>query len=316
MEHVRRFFLKKLKVHVKYDKYKSFNDIEEQEGKMNRKYFIPVIFIILLFSCQKKEDIGVSPEISFSDTPLTDRLYTDITYDWKIKENFKGFKKNYKIYVHFWDKNKKILFQDDHYPPIPTNSWSKEKEIKYTRKIYIPPFIDEFDPQFKGEEIVKLSIGFYNPDDKEDQFNVYNKKLTIYPPPIDTPVIIYEEGWYDREMNPETYLKEWRWTAKEATCVIDNPHRDALLVVKGGVNKEVFQDQKVIFKINNQVIEEFIPETGFFEKFINVKKEMLGKNDVFKLTIATDKTFIPAKIIPSSSDERELGIQISFLYFR
>ncbi|MCP2597584.1 hypothetical protein NLC93_06930, partial [Candidatus Aminicenantes bacterium AC-335-G13] len=266
--------------------------------------------------CKKKEDVGVYLEISFSDTPLTDRLYTDMIYHWKTKENFKGFDKDYKIYVHFWDKNEKILFQDDHYPPVPTSTWIKGKEVKYSRKIYIPSFIDEFDPEFKGEETLKLSIGFYNPDNKQDKFNVFNKKLTVYPPPIDTPEIIYEDGWYNKEINPDAQIKEWRWTAKEATCIIDNPRRDALLVIKGGVNKEVLPDQRVIIKINDKVIADFIPESGIFEKFIKVKKEILGNNDIFKLIIATDKTFIPAKVYPSSNDERELGIQVSFLYFR
>jgi hypothetical protein len=287
-----------------------------KEGRMLRKFLIAFLIIIFLFSCKKKADLGVSPEITFSDTPLTDQLYTEITYLWKMRENFKGFNKNYKIYVHFWGKNEKILFQDDHYPPIPTTQWTKDKEVKYTRKIYIPKFIDEFDPQFKGEEIVEVSIGFYNPDDKKDQFNVYNKKIKFYPPPIDTPVIVYESGWYDKEMNPDAHIKEWRWTAKEAVCIIDNPYRDALLVIKGGVNKEVYKDQKVIIKINDNVIEEFIPETGYFEKFIKVKKEILGDKEIFKLIIATDKTFIPAEFYPNSTDERELGIQVSFLYFR
>jgi hypothetical protein len=43
---------------------------------------------------------------------------------------------------------------------------------------------------------------------------------------------------------------------------------------------------------------------------------MLGEKDEFILTITTDKTFIPAKVVPNSKDERELGVQISFIYFR
>ena len=57
-------------------------------------------------------------------------------------------------------------------------------------------------------------------------------------------------------------------------------------------------------------------DDSFFEKSYDVKKEMLGEGDEFYLTIATDKVFIPAQIIPDSTDERELGLQVSFLYFR
>ena len=120
----------------------------------------------------------------------------------------------------------------------------------------------------------------------------------------------------DLEINTDAYLKEWRWTGKEARCIIDNTHRDALMVIKGGVNLEALDEQKIIFKINDLVLDEFIPEESYFEKSYNIKKEMLGEDDEFYLTIVTDKTFVPAKIDPNSSDERELGVQISFIYFR
>ena len=58
------------------------------------------------------------------------------------------------------------------------------------------------------------------------------KKVKVLPPPLDTPEIIYEEGWYDLEINPDSFLKQWRWTASEARCIVDNPHRNALLVIK------------------------------------------------------------------------------------
>jgi hypothetical protein len=43
---------------------------------------------------------------------------------------------------------------------------------------------------------------------------------------------------------------------------------------------------------------------------------MMGDKSEFRLTLATDKTFIPSKLDPSSKDDRELGIQILFIYFR
>lgn len=113
-----------------------------------------------------------------------------------------------------------------------------------------------------------------------------------------------------------SFLKQWRWTAKEAVCVIDNPHRDATLVIRGGVNLEAVPGQKVIFKINDTVLDEFVPQEAAFEKTYKITREMLGDKDEFRLIVTTDKTFIPAKTIPGSKDERELGVQISFIYFR
>ena len=79
---------------------------------------------------------------------------------------------------------------------------------------------------------------------------------------------------------------------------------------------EAFENQKVIFKINNLILDEFIPEESHFEKSYTIKKEMLGEEDIFYLWICTDKTFVPAKIVPGALDKRELGIQISFIYFK
>jgi len=72
----------------------------------------------------------------------------------------------------------------------------------------------------------------------------------------------------------------------------------------------------VIFKINDLILDEFFPEEDYFDKSYDIKKEMLGEKDKFYLTIETDKTFIPADLNPDSKDKRELGLIISFIYFR
>jgi hypothetical protein len=63
-------------------------------------------------------------------------------------------------------------------------------------------------------------------------------------------------------------------------------------------------------------LDEFVPAESVFEKSYNILEEMLGDKEEFYLTIEVDKTFVPAKVFPDSTDERELGLQISFIYFR
>ncbi len=277
-----------------------------------------ITMVLVSFNCRKKAGVkGVDLEIKFSETPLSDYLITDIQYTWKTDSEYVKVSQDYNAFVHFWHKDNLIL-RDDHIPAVPTSSWEPEKEYSYSRRIYIPRFIDEFDPEFEGEEVLRLSAGFFSPYDRtgESKREVLEKKIKVVPPPPDTPEVIYEDGWYNHEISPEAFLKEWRWTSKEARCIVDNPHQDALLVIRGGVNLDVLEDQKVIFKINDLVLDEFIPRESYFEKSYKVKKEMLGEGDEFIITFLTDKTFIPAKIVPGSTDDRELGIQISFIYFR
>jgi len=205
---------------------------------MLRKVSI-VLFILMVsvssFSCKKSAAInGLELEITFSEESLSDRLVTDVQYIWKTNGEFLKMGQDFDVFVNFWHK-KELLFQDDHVPEVPTSQWEPNAEYTYTRTIYIPSFIDEFDPNFKGDETLKLSAGFSsrseNPD--ESDLEILVEKLEVYPPPPDTPEIIYEEGWYDLEINPEAYLQQWRWTTQKARCIIDNPFRDALLIIKG-----------------------------------------------------------------------------------
>ncbi|MFP4081268.1 MAG: hypothetical protein ACLFVG_00775 [Candidatus Aminicenantes bacterium] len=288
---------------------------------MRKKTLIPILIVIISFAfsvCRRQGEVkGVLLDVAFSESPLTDNLITDMRYKWTIDDEFVELNRDYYVYVHFWHNNN-MLFQDDHTPEVQTSEWKPGQEYTYSRRIYIPPFIDEFDPQFKGEETLELSVGFYSPYDRsgKSKKKVLSKELKVLPPPADTPEIIYEQGWYDLEKNPQAFLKQWRWTEKEARCLIDNPHRDALLVIRGGINPDAAEDQKVIFKIDDLILDEFIPEQSHFEKSYKIKKEMLGEGDEFYLTVATDKTFIPSQVIPNSKDQRELGVQISFIYFR
>jgi hypothetical protein len=288
---------------------------------MLKKIFIlSLVFMTALISmqCKKKAEIeGISLDVTFSEENLSDYLITDLTYTWKTTDAFVKMTEDMNVFVHFWHNNN-LLFQDDHLPEVLTSEWEPGKEYSYTRRIFIPPFIDEFDPDFSGEEILRLSVGMTSPYDRtgKNKKEVLEEKLKIKPPPLDTPEIIYETGWYDLEENPEAFLKKWRWTAKEARCIIDNPKRDALLVIKGGVNLEALEDQEVSFRINDLIIDSFKPDQSEFERSYNIMKEMLGEGDEFTLTIVTDKTFIPAQLVANSGDERELGLQISFIYFR
>lgn len=278
-----------------------------------------ILFLaVISIQCGKKSQVkGISLDVTFSEEELSDDLITDIQYKWKTTPEFEKIEQERQVYVHFWHKNN-MLLQDDHIPDVPISEWEPDREYVYSRRIYIPEFIDEFDPEFKGEETLRLTVGIVSPYDKtgETKQEIMEKKLKVFPPPLDTPEKIFEDGWYDLEIDPNAFLGQWRWTAKEARCIIDNPKRDALLVIKGGVNLGVLEDQKVIIKINDRILDEFIPKESYFEKSYNIKKEMVGDGEQFFLTIATDKVFVPAQVIPGSKDMRELGLQISFVYFR
>lgn len=278
--------------------------------------------VLLLFvSCgDKSTDKGLKLDMQILPDTLTDFLYVKMTYNFQCTGKFDGLDDDYRLFVHFWrKKNKEMLLQDDHVPEKPFSQWKKGDKISYNRILFIPKFLEEFDMDFEGYEEIKITIGAYKPKDKDESVVLFEKLVNIQPETSNAPEMIYDEGWHqqeeDRRIKTAGEMK-WRWTKKRAVCMIENPKKDCLLIIRGGIDRAKLKDQKIIFKINDTVLEEFGTVTGKFDKEYVIKKEMMGTTDDFKLIIETDKTFIPSQVDPSVKDDRELGVQVYFLYFR
>ena len=63
----------------------------------------------------------------------------EITYHWKALDKMD---KDYIVFVHFTDNNNRILFQQDHMPPIQTSKWSPGDIINETYTIRVPENIN------------------------------------------------------------------------------------------------------------------------------------------------------------------------------
>jgi hypothetical protein len=291
-----------------------------QEAFMKRTILLTAFFaLIFLTSCGKRNDThGIVLTVKITPKTVTDLLYVKMDYEFKISDDFTPLKKDYKTFVHLWrKKSKEMLLQDDHLPEIKTSTWKKGDTIRYSRVIFIPQFINEFDNiDFEGYEEVKLTVGLYDPNPgAKDSFNLYEKSINVQPASYNAPEIAYYEGWNELETDPaiaDPFMRTWRWTTGKAVCIIENPHKNATFIIKGGVN----QAKKVILKINDTVLEEIVPETDKFSREYTLTPQMMGDGDEFSLKIETDKTFIPSRVNAASKDNRELGVQIYFIYFR
>jgi len=291
---------------------------------MKRVLFSVFLLITLFFTfCSKKVDRqGVDLQIDLTPASVTDSLYLKMDYKFKTEKDFKKFSTDYNVFVHFWRVNsKEMLIQDDHLPLKKTSAWGQNEQIEYSRVLFIPQFLNEFDVDFEGYEEIKLTVGLYNfkSAGKEQPLILFEKKINIQPASINAPEIVYDEGWHEIEtdVNAKDYFgKSWRWTTAKSVCIIENPKKECTLIIKGGVNKTVFQDQKLIFKINDVLLDEFIPDDVNFSKEYTISPQMMGSGDEFSLRIETDKVFSPANGFPNSKDNRELGAQVFFIYFR
>jgi hypothetical protein len=128
----------------------------------------------------------------------------------------------------------------------------------------------------------------------------------------------YGQGWYDTETDSnieDPDWQTWKWTAKKAVCMVKNPKRKALLIIRGSVDKSKFRDQEVIVKMNEGIVEAFIPGTAKFFKEYTIAPGIMGEDNELSLAIETDKIFVPSLWDPGSKDNRELGIQVYSLFF-
>lgn len=289
----------------------------------SKKILIIFIALCCLIGCSKKNDNrGVLLDVEILPEMVTDFSFIKMKYNFNVSDKFSPLDKNYKLFVHFWrPKLKEMLLQDDHSLPTDTTAWKAGDVISYDRELFIPKFLDEFDLDFEGFEEVKFTVGLYNPEDQDDTIILYRKTLNIQSASLIAPEIVYDEGWWQPEKNlniknPEE--RSWTWTSKRAVCIIEKPKSDKnyVLIIKGAVNKANLENQKITFFINDQKLEEFVPEKNIFSKKFIIPPDKLGDQEEFNFIIETNKTFIPSALDPNNNDNRELGIQVYFLYFR
>lgn len=276
-----------------------------------------ILAAILSWPCRRQMGVkGIELSVTFSNRVLTDNLFTEVTYRFRTTGSFAPLADDNRVVSRFTRRGK-LLFLDEYNPPVPTSKWAPGKEYAFTRRIYIPDFIDEFNPAFHGAETLALEVGLNSPPAEPGRAGVVLFKRSLrFVPSAGAPVIVHLSGWYPPEPGPGGGTQVWRWTSREARCAIDNPGRDGLLVIRGAVDAAAPPGQKITIGIDARGLDEFSPGPGEFERSYRIGKDLLGARRDFILTIAVDRTFVPAKVTPGSGDTRELGVRISLLYFR
>lgn len=304
------------------------------------KFLIFIVITLMLFSCGTKNntkgidfELTISPKIVSYDNAdvltLTDKLYIKMNFKYSLNEKFNTLADDYIVFVHFWRKKQdKMLLNFDHSLKSQgvkeTSSWKQGDVIKYSQKVYIPKFLDDYDAEFDGFEKINLTIGLHKPNSSNGKIILFHKELRVEAEESHAPAINYQDGWHDIETNPKgkKNYRKWQWTKGKATCIIDNKNYESSnpknysLIIRGGVSKDILKDQSVIFKINGKEIDKFIPKGEFFDKEYTITPAQMGTDYMFTLTITTDMFFMPSKLDPDSKDNRELGMQIYYIYFR
>lgn len=287
---------------------------------MNKLRALAILLVLAAFlslPCRRQTSVrGIELAVAFSTRALSENLFTEITYRFKTTPWFTPMTEEGRVAAELVARGRTV-FRDEFEPPVPTSKWEADREYTFSRRVYIPPFIDEFSPDFRGVETAALGVGIVFPSAAGTgaRIVVSERKLRFLPA-SDAPAAVYLSGWYPPETDPTEPGTTWRWTAKTARAVLDNPGREALLVIRGGTGASAPPGQKVTFAVDGRTLEEFVPGAGPFEKRYTIGRDWLAGRRDFVLTISVDRTLVPARVVPGSTDERELGVRISLIYFR
>jgi len=241
----------------------------------------------------------------------------EMNYRIVVASNAPRFAEDDTLFVHFLDTDRELMWTDDHQPPVPTTQWKPGQTIEYSRTMFVPKF------PYSGETTVVLGLystrnGARVPLSGQSQgqheyqvakFNLHSQTDNLY--------VVFKDGWHETEVAEEATGVEWQWSKKNATLAFRNPMRDVLFYFLCDQPVQALgAPQHVELRIGPIVIDSFDLVAGQRElRKINLTSAQLGNGETVEVTVAVDRTFVPATITQlRSTDSRELGIRVFRAY--
>ena len=131
---------------------------------------------------------------------------------------------DHQVIVRFLDDDQEVIWQDDHFPPLPTTDWRPGQVIEYSRRV-VPPLYPHI-----GDLIV--AVGLHSPSTamnppllgEELGSGLYMGAIVTVTPRQESNLLLHDDGWYDKEHDP-AIDRRWRWTGQAR---MDNATEDSI----------------------------------------------------------------------------------------
>ena len=271
--------------------------------------------VVCLPACHRQaapEKGLATPSITLSHDKVSLGSPIDITYKFVVAPDAPRFTEDYRVFAGVVDADDQLMWTDDHNPPTPTTEWKPNQTITYTRTVFIPVY------PYVGEAAIHMGLYSTNtqkrlplngPHIGQHSYNVARLQLL---PQSENVFTIYKDGWHPAEVQEQNSLVEWRWTKKTATLAFRNPKVDALFYLElDNPGVVLSEPQLVTIGLAGQTVEQFtlVPKQLVLKK-IPLKATQFGTGEMAELQIDISKTFIPALVLTSNRDPRELGVRV------
>jgi hypothetical protein len=238
-------------------------------------------------------------------------------YRFLVSRNAPKIAEDDTVFVHFLDTDGELMWTDDHQPPVPTSQWTPGQTIEYSRTMFVPKF------PYSGD--TSVVIGIYSPKSgarvaldgqTRGQREYQVGKFNLHPQ-TDNLYVVFKDGWHETEVAEEAIGVEWQWSKKTATLAFRHPMRDAVFYLQCDQPVHgLSEPQHVELRLGDRVIDSFsLPPGERALRKLDLTTAQMGTGETVEITVAVDKTLVPATITQlKSTDSRELGIRVFRAY--
>lgn len=266
---------------------------------------------------QQAETPVATPTVVLARGDAAIGMPIEMKYRFVVGSNAPKIAEDDTVFVHFLDTDGELMWTDDHQPPVPTSQWKPGQTIDYSRTMFVPKF------PYSGD--TSVVIGIYSPKSgtrvpltgtTRGRHEYEVAKFNLHPQ-TDNLYVVFKDGWHQTEVAEEQTGVEWQWSKKTATLAFRNPMRDAVFYLQCDQPVQGVGDpQRVELRIGDMLIDSFVlrPMERELRK-LDLTTAQMGTGETIEVTVAVDKTFVPATITRlKSTDARELGIRVFRAY--
>jgi hypothetical protein len=257
----------------------------------------------------------VTPTVTISRPSAPIGSPVEMTYRFVVADGA-SFSQDYRVFVHFLDADREVMWTDDHDPPVPTSQWKGGERIEYTRTLFIPkfPYIGEATVQVglhsatTGERVVMDAPTRGLREYDVATFNMVTQSENL--------VVVFRDGWQRTETASTGTGTEWQWSMKDGVLAFRNPRQAATLFLELDQPVTAVGAQQVDVRIGDQLLDSFAVAPGpRVLRRIAIAPEQMGGAEAVEVTLSVARTFIPAEMPElNSSDKRELGVRVFRAY--
>ena len=79
-----------------------------------------------------------TPSFSVKQTRIPLGSPVDVTYKFVVAPDVPRIAEDYRVFVHFVDADRELLWTDDHDLPVPTTQWKPGQTIEYSKTMFVP----------------------------------------------------------------------------------------------------------------------------------------------------------------------------------